>query len=91
MKRDTTLTIYSLDSAYNFVDEGMVPCPDISKEQTGIMFDEVNTVNMSQFDIDYDIDIVIEEAQYYFDGQKTAEQATAIIQDRVQLYMDEIE
>lgn len=92
MKSEMTLTIYSLDSAYNLVDEGMVPCPDISKEQTGIMFDEVNAVNMSQFDIDYDIiDIVIEEAQYYFDGQKTAQQAAAIIQDRVQLYMDEIE
>lgn len=34
-------------------------------------------------------DIVLEEAEYYFNGTKSAEQAAGIIDNRVQLYLDE--
>lgn len=34
-------------------------------------------------------DIVLEEAQAYFAGQRTAQEVAAIIQDRVKLYIDE--
>ena len=33
--------------------------------------------------------IVTEELQAFFEGEKAAEEATKIIQSRVQLYMDE--
>ena len=35
------------------------------------------------------LDIIVEEAEYYFDGTKSIEEVSAIIQNRVQLYMDE--
>ncbi len=35
------------------------------------------------------LDIIAEEAEYYFDGTKSIEEVTAVIQNRVQLYMDE--
>lgn len=35
------------------------------------------------------LEIITEEAAYYFDGSKTAEDVAALIQTRVQLYLDE--
>ena len=35
------------------------------------------------------LDIILEEAEYYFDGMKSVEEVSAVIQNRVQLYMDE--
>ncbi|MBQ3516316.1 MAG: hypothetical protein IJA29_03745, partial [Lachnospiraceae bacterium] len=35
------------------------------------------------------IDIIVEEAAPFFEGQKTAEQAADIIQSRVQIYVNE--
>ena len=35
-------------------------------------------------------DIVWEEVQSYYSGDKTAEEVAALIDDRVQLYMDEM-
>ena len=35
------------------------------------------------------LDIILEEAEYYFDGMKSIEEVSAVIQNRVQLYMDE--
>ena len=36
------------------------------------------------------IDIMHEETESYFQGGKTAEEAAGIIQNRVQLYLDEM-
>ncbi len=35
------------------------------------------------------LDIIVEEAEYYFDGTKSIEEVIAVIQNRVQLYMNE--
>ncbi len=35
------------------------------------------------------LDIIAEEAEYYFNGTKNIEEVSAVIQNRVQLYMDE--
>lgn len=36
------------------------------------------------------VDIVLEEAQAYFAENRTAQEAAAVIQDRVQLYLEEL-
>ena len=52
--------------------------------------DEINTASISDYDIDGTVkDIILEETQYFFEGQKTAVEVGKIIQDRVQLYLDE--
>lgn len=35
------------------------------------------------------LDVIYEEAEYYFNGAKSIEEVSAVIQNRVQLYMDE--
>ena len=35
------------------------------------------------------LDIIMEEAQSYFDGQKSVEEVSALIQNRIQIYISE--
>ena len=85
-----SIPIYSVDENLVTTTEMVVDVPVITKEQAQVIMDEINTASISGYDIDGTIkDIIREEAQYFFEGQKTAGEVGKIIQDRVQLYLDE--
>ena len=85
-----SIPIYSVDENLVATTEMVVDVLVITKEQAQVIMDEINTASISGYDIDGTIkDIIREEAQYFFEGQKTAGEVGKIIQDRVQLYLDE--
>ena len=85
-----SIPIYSVDENLVTTTEMVVDVPAITKEQAQVIMDEINTASISDYDIDGTVkDIILEETQYFFEGQKTAGEVGKIIQDRVQLYLDE--
>lgn len=85
-----SIPIYSVDENLVTTTEMVVDVPVITKEQAQVIMDEINTASISDYDIDGTVkDIILEETQYFFEGQKTAGEVGKIIQDRVQLYLDE--
>lgn len=87
---EKTISIYSIDDNFNINDEASINAPAITREQAEIIVDEINVASVSSYDIDQTIvGIILEEADYFFDGQKTASDVVKIMQDRVQVYLDE--
>ena len=85
-----SIPICSVDENHVVTTEMVVDVPVITKEQAQVIMDEINTASISDYDIDGTVkDIILEETQYFFEGQKTAVEVGKIIQDRVQLYLDE--
>lgn len=61
----------------------------LTQAQAQVIYDLVDSAKRSSgFDLDI-YNIVTEEAQYYFSGARSAEETAAVIQDRVQLYLEE--
>lgn len=61
----------------------------LTDEQAGILRKLVYSAEKT---VEYDTEIyniIVEEAQSYFAGQKTAEEVGAVIQDRVEIYLEE--
>lgn len=61
----------------------------LTKEQVDDLYNYVSFINKR---MSYDtslLDIIKEEAAYYFEGDKTVDEVAEIIQGRIQLYMDE--
>jgi ABC-type glycerol-3-phosphate transport system substrate-binding protein len=65
----------------------------LTQEEVDVIKDLITSATIPKSDYGSDnkiINIVTEEAQAYFSKDKTAEEVVAIIQNRVQLYMDEM-
>ena len=61
----------------------------LTKEQVDSIYNYVSFINKR---MSYDtslLDIIKEEAAYFFEGDKTVDEVAEIIQGRIQLYMDE--
>lgn len=73
-----------------WLDEGMeVEIFPPTQEQVDMLVEILNGVG-SAVSFDQDIyDIIAEEAQYFFEGQKTAQDVAGIIQSRVKIYVNE--
>lgn len=87
---EKTISIYSIDDNFNINEEANINAPAITSEQAEIIMDEMNVASVSSYDIDQtNVNIILEESDYFFDGQKTVSDVAKIIQDRVQVYLDE--
>lgn len=70
------------------VEHGALQEEDISFARS--LIERIGKINMDADDIELNvIDIIKTEAESYFNGDKTAEEAAEIIQNRVQLYVNE--
>ncbi|MCD7836918.1 MAG: extracellular solute-binding protein, partial [Lachnospiraceae bacterium] len=63
--------------------------PVLTQEQIDQITEYIETVNKPVYYNDDVSNIVSEEAAAYFSGQKTAEEVAAVIQSRVQIYVNE--
>lgn len=61
----------------------------MTKEQVQEIFDYVSSVTLTYSYEQSLVEIIEEEAAYFFDGKKSAQEAAKIIQGRIQLYVDE--
>lgn len=66
-----------------------VEIEELSKEETDELVNFVKSVNKTTLYEEKIVNIITEEADAYFEGQKTAEEVADIIQSRVSLYMSE--
>lgn len=80
--------IHYEDYTYWFGNEQVVIDP-LTQEQVDEIFDYVSSITTTY---SYDqslIDIINEEAAFYFAGDKTVDEVATVIQGRIQLYVDE--
>ena len=61
----------------------------LSQEQADQLVDFIYSVNNKVFHNEDIVNIVTEEAEAFFKGQKSAKEVTGLIQNRVQLYINE--
>lgn len=81
-------TIYPYESGWTW-DEFEVEMGPLTEEEAKMMTDLIESADhMYYYDTNV-MDIITEEAQVYFDGQKSAEEVAKIIQNRVQTYVNE--
>lgn len=66
-----------------------VPLPVLTQEQVDNITAYIQSVNKQAYYNDDVLNILNEEAAAYFSGQKTAKEVAAIIQSRVQIYVNE--
>lgn len=69
--------------------EEAVVVPPFSREQLNRLIAYVESVTATPFEDKNVMNIIYEEMGSYFSGQKTAEDAAALIQNRVQIYVQE--
>lgn len=69
--------------------EEAVVVPPFSREQLDQLIAYVESVTATSFEDKNVMNIIYEEMGSYFSGQKTAEDAAALIQNRVQIYVQE--
>ena len=69
-------------------DRGII-IPPLSEEQLKQVLDYMETVNTKYYYNESVLNIINEEMGSSYSGQKSAADAAAIIQSRVQLYVDE--
>ena len=61
----------------------------MTQEQIDRAVGFIENLHNSAFDDEIIMNIIYEEAESFFQGQKTAEDVTGVIQNRVQLYLSE--
>ncbi len=76
------------DETYWFGENEMTLTP-ITRDRAEYVMQYISSVDSVYYSNEKIMDIVREEAEPYFAGQKTAEQAVEIIQSRVQTYVNE--
>lgn len=81
-------TTSEYEESYWMGDQEITFAP-ISEERARYVFDYIKSVDAMEYGNQQIIDIIKEETAPFFAGQKTAEQATEIIQSRVQTYINE--
>ena len=74
---------------YCFINDEFMPVPAMTQEQIDRAVDFIKGLHNMAFEDEVIMNIIYEEAESFFRGQKTAEDAAGMIQNRVQLYLDE--
>ena len=74
---------------YCFINGEFIPVPPMTQEQIDRAQDFIKGLHNIAFEDEVIMNIIYEEAESLFRGQKTAEDVAGLIQDRVQLYLDE--
>ena len=74
---------------YCFVNDEWIALASMTQPQIDRVVDFIMGVRNPAFEDEVIIGIILEEAESFFQGQKSAETAAGMIQNRVQLYLDE--
>ena len=74
---------------YCFINGEFMPVPAMTQEQIDRAVNFLEGLHNMAFEDDVIMNIIYEEAESFFRGQKTAEDVAGMIQNRVQLYLDE--
>lgn len=74
---------------YCFINDEYFPVSPMTQEQIDRAVGFIENLHNSAFDDEIIMNIIYEEAESFFQGQKTAEDMTGVIQNRVQLYLSE--
>ena len=74
---------------YCFINGEFMPVPPMTQEQIDRAVDFIESLHNMAFEDEVIMNIIYEEAEGFFHGQKTAEDVVGLIQNRVQLYLDE--
>ena len=74
---------------YCFINDEYMLVPPMTQEQIDRVVDFIKGLHNRAFEDEVIMNIIYEEAESFFRGQKTAEYAAGMIQNRVQLYLDE--
>ena len=74
---------------YCFINDEFMPVPPMTQEQIDRAVNFIKGLHNMAFEDDVIMNIIYEEAESFFRGQKTAADAAGMIQNRVQLYLDE--
>jgi len=72
---------------YCFINDEYFPVSPMTQEQIDRAVGFIENLHKSAFDDEIIMSIIYEEAESFFQGQKTAEDVTGLIQNRVQLYL----
>ena len=79
----------AVQEGYCFVNDAYIPVPPMTQEQIDRVVDFIGNLHNPAFEDEVIRNIIYEEAESFFQGQKTAEDVAGLIQNRVQLYLDE--
>lgn len=74
---------------YCFVNDEFIPVAPMTQEQIDRAVDFIKGLHNPAFEDAVIMDIIREEAESFFQGQRTAEDVAGLIQNRVQLYLSE--
>ena len=74
---------------YCFINDEFTPIPPMTQEQIDRTVDFIEDLKNPVFEDEVIGNIIYEEAESFFQGQKTGEEVADLIQNRVQLYLDE--
>ncbi len=77
------------DGSYEIVEQRTFSEADVTKERVQEYLETLEDARICPFRISPVLEIIKEEAEYYFNGSKSAEEVSRIITNRVQLYLDE--
>ncbi len=74
---------------YCFINDEFIPIPPMTQEQMDRTVDFIEHLHNPAFEDEVIMNIIYEEAESFFQGQKTAEDVAELVQNRVRLYLDE--
>ena len=86
---DERAQIAVTQEGYCFINGEFFPIPPMTQEQIDRAVDFIESLHNMAFEDEVIINIIYEEAESFFHGRRTAEEAAGLIQNRVQLYLDE--
>ncbi|MCR4904168.1 MAG: extracellular solute-binding protein [Butyrivibrio sp.] len=76
------------DDIFYLGDQELIIQP-LTKDETEVVIDFLKSLNNVSFSNDAVTNIISEEAQAFYEGQKTVDEVTDIIQSRVKIYVNE--
>jgi ABC-type glycerol-3-phosphate transport system substrate-binding protein len=74
---------------YCFINEEFVPLPPLTQEQIDAAVSFIEGLHNTAFEDEVIMKIIFEEAESFFNGNRTVEDVAKVIQNRVQLYLNE--
>ncbi len=81
--------IAAVQEGYCFINDEFVSLPPMTQEQIDKAVNFIEGLHNAAFEDEVIMNIIYEEAESFFQGQKTAEDVAGLIQNRVQLYISE--
>ena len=81
--------IAATQEGYCFINGEFFPVPPMTQAQIDMAVDFIKGLHNMAFEDEVIMNIIYEEAESFFQGQKTAEDVAGLIQNRAQLYLDE--